>query len=170
MTPTVLYQKQTSSGVFSQDPRVGELQTQRFDPDQRSDKFIQAALTIEGKLGNFDITYAGAYLDRKTYQINDYTDYAEAYDALYASSAGSPAISILKTAPVTTSTRASTSSAPIISAKQARNCASHRRRTSVSASSPGCSISGRATRSIRTTKSPGSPTPCQSMVCPELCG
>ena len=88
VTPTVLYQKQTSSGVFSQDPRVGDLQTQRFNPDQRSDKFIQAALTIEGKLGNFDITYAGAYLDRKTYQINDYTDYAEAYDALYASSGG----------------------------------------------------------------------------------
>ncbi|MBJ7439034.1 MAG: TonB-dependent receptor [Sphingopyxis sp.] len=88
VTPTLLYQKQTSSGVFSQDPLVGDLQTQRFNPDQRSDKFIQAALTIEGKLGNFDITYAGAYLDRKTYQINDYTDYAEAYDALYASSGG----------------------------------------------------------------------------------
>lgn len=83
ITPTVLYQKQKSSGVFAQDPRVGDLQVQRFYPDARSDKFIQAALTIEGKLGNFDVTYAGAYLDRKTYQINDYTDYAEAYDDLY---------------------------------------------------------------------------------------
>ena len=34
------------------------------------------------------ITYAGAYLDRKAYQINDYTDYAEAYDALYADYGG----------------------------------------------------------------------------------
>lgn len=84
VTPTILYQKQTSSGTFYQDPRVGDLQVQRFYPDERSDKFIQAALTIEGKLGNFDITYAGAYLDRKAYQINDYTDYAEAYDQLYA--------------------------------------------------------------------------------------
>ncbi|MBN8842829.1 MAG: TonB-dependent receptor [Sphingomonadales bacterium] len=88
VTPTVLYQKQKSNGVFAQDPRVGDLQVQRFYPDMRSDKFIQAALTIEGKLGNFDLTYAGAYLDRKTYQINDYTDYAEAYDALYSSYGG----------------------------------------------------------------------------------
>ncbi len=83
ITPTVLYQKQKSHGTFVQDPLVGELQVQRFYPDKRSDKFIQAALTIEGKIGNFDLTYAGAYLDRKTYQINDYTDYSEAYDALY---------------------------------------------------------------------------------------
>ena len=88
ITPTVLYQKQKSHGTFAQDPLVGDLQVQRFYPDSRSDKFIQAALTIEGKLGNFDVTYAGAYLDRKTYQINDYTDYAEAYDALYASYGG----------------------------------------------------------------------------------
>ena len=88
VTPTLLYQKQTSSGTFAQDPRVGDLKVQRFYPDERSDKFIQAALTIEGKLGNFDLTYAGAYLDRKAYQINDYTDYAEAYDQLYESVGG----------------------------------------------------------------------------------
>ncbi|WP_255265855.1 TonB-dependent receptor [Sphingopyxis terrae] len=84
VTPTLLYQHQKSNGTFAQDPRVGDLQVQRFYPDMRTDKFIQAALTIEGKLGNFDVTYAGAYLDRKAYQINDYTDYAEAYDQLYA--------------------------------------------------------------------------------------
>ncbi len=88
VTPTVLYQKQKSHGTFYQDPRVGDLQVQRFYPDMRTDKFIQAALTVEGKIGNFDITYAGAYLDRKAYQINDYTDYAEAYDALYADYGG----------------------------------------------------------------------------------
>ena len=88
VTPTVLYQKQKSSGTFAQDPRVGDLQVQRFYPDARRDKFIQAALTVEGKIGNFDLTYAGAYLDRKAYQINDYTDYAEAYDALYADYGG----------------------------------------------------------------------------------
>lgn len=88
ITPTVLYQKQKSNGTFAQDPRVGDLQTQRFYPDMRTDKFIQAALTIEGKIGNFDLTYAGAYLDRKAYQINDYTDYSEAYDALYADYGG----------------------------------------------------------------------------------
>ncbi|HMN53200.1 MAG TPA: TonB-dependent receptor [Sphingopyxis sp.] len=88
ITPTLLFQKQKSHGTFAQDPLVGELQTQRFYPDMRTDKFIQAALTVEGKIGNFDITYAGAYLDRKAYQINDYTDYAEAYDRLYEEQGG----------------------------------------------------------------------------------
>jgi outer membrane receptor protein involved in Fe transport len=88
ITPTVLYQKQKNNGTYAQDPRVGDLKVQRFYPDNRTDKFIQAALTIEGKVGNFDVTYAGAYLDRKAYQINDYTDYAEAYDELYESVGG----------------------------------------------------------------------------------
>ena len=88
VTPTVLYQKQTSQGTFVQDPRVGDLQVQRFYPDYRRDRFVQAALTIEGKVGNFDVTYAGAYLDRKAFQANDYTDYSEAYDALYADYGG----------------------------------------------------------------------------------
>jgi iron complex outermembrane recepter protein len=88
VTPTVLYQQQKNNGVYSYDPRVGDLKVQRFLPDNRSDKFIQAAMTIEGKLGNWDLTYAGAYLDRKTASANDYTDYAEAYDALYESSGG----------------------------------------------------------------------------------
>lgn len=88
VTPTILYQKQKNNGVYTQDPKVGDLQVQRFFPDNRDDRFVQAALTIEGKIGNFDVTYAGAYLDRKDNQVNDYTDYAEAYDALYASSGG----------------------------------------------------------------------------------
>ena len=71
VTPTVLYQKQTSQGTFVQDPRVGDLQVQRFYPDYRRDRFVQAALTIEGKVGNFDVTYAGASLDRTAFQAND---------------------------------------------------------------------------------------------------
>ena len=61
---------------------------QHFFPEYRADKFMQAALTVEGKLGNWDVTYAGAYLDRKDSQSSDYTDYAEAYDSLYASAGG----------------------------------------------------------------------------------
>jgi outer membrane receptor protein involved in Fe transport len=45
-------------------------------------------LTIEGKIGNWDITYAGAFLDRTTSSATDYTDYSEAYDSLYASVGG----------------------------------------------------------------------------------
>lgn len=88
MTPSVLFQKLENKGSFAYDPSQGKLKVNRFANEFRNDKFIQAALTIEGKLGNWDITYAGAYLDRKTKSFNDYTDYAEAYDALYASYGG----------------------------------------------------------------------------------
>jgi hypothetical protein len=85
VTPTVMYQDTKSHGSYGYDPRVGDLQVQHFLPEYRSDIFAQAALTIEGKLGNWDVTYAGAYLDRKDIQSSDYTDYAEAYDSLYSS-------------------------------------------------------------------------------------
>ncbi|UVO51615.1 TonB-dependent receptor [Sphingomonas sp. SUN019] len=88
VTPTVLYQDTRSNGSYAFDPLVGDLQVQRFYPEYRRDRFIQGALTIEGQLGNWDVTYAGAYLDRKAAQSSDYTDYSEAYDSLYSSVGG----------------------------------------------------------------------------------
>jgi iron complex outermembrane recepter protein len=87
-TPTVLYQETKSKGGFGTDTKLGDLQVQHFGPESRKDRFIQGALTIEGKIGNWDLTYAGAYLDRKVRGTSDYTDYAEAYDSLYASVGG----------------------------------------------------------------------------------
>ena len=52
------------------------------------DRFWQAALTVEGKIHNFDVTYAGAYMDHPNYAVSDYTDYADAYDRLYSSVGG----------------------------------------------------------------------------------
>ncbi len=88
VTPTVYYQEQHNKGVFGFEPSVGDLQVQRFYPDYSDDRFVQAALTIEGKIGSWDATYAGAYADRKISSAGDYTDYAEAYDELYASAGG----------------------------------------------------------------------------------
>lgn len=88
VTPQFMYQETKSHGSYGYDPSVGDLQVQHFFPEFRNDKFWQAALTIEGKLGNWDATYAGAYLDRKTFQSSDYTDYSEAYDSLYQSVGG----------------------------------------------------------------------------------
>ncbi len=88
VTPTVLYQEQRNHGTYGYDPKVGDLQLQHFFPEYRKDRFIQGALTIEGKVGNWDVTYAGAYLDRKTFTSSDYTDYAEAYDSMYSSVGG----------------------------------------------------------------------------------
>ena len=88
VTPSVMYQDTRSHGSYGYDPKVGDLKVQHFFPEFRRDRFIQAGLTIEGKVGNWDLTYAGAYLDRKTYQSSDYTDYSEAYDSLYSSAGG----------------------------------------------------------------------------------
>ena len=88
VTPTVMYQDTRSHGAYGYDPKVGDLQVQHFYPEYRRDRFIQAGLTIAGKIGNWDVTYAGAYLDRKDFSSSDYTDYAEAYDNLYASVGG----------------------------------------------------------------------------------
>ena len=87
-TASVIGQELRTKGRFSKDNTLGDLQVQTFFPESSRDRFIQAALTIQGKIGNWDLTYAGAYLDRKTHAESDYTDYAEAYDALYASAGG----------------------------------------------------------------------------------
>jgi iron complex outermembrane receptor protein len=83
-TPSLLVQKSKNKGSFAYDASVGDLKINRFSDEYRNDRFVQAAMTIEGKIGNWDLTYAGAYMDRKTKSFSDYTDYAEAYDALYA--------------------------------------------------------------------------------------
>jgi iron complex outermembrane receptor protein len=88
VTPTIMHQYSKLHGFYAFDPTVGDLKVQRFRDEFARDKFTQAALTIEGKVANFDVTYAGAYMDRPTYGISDYTDYTDAYDAYYESYGG----------------------------------------------------------------------------------
>ena len=87
-TPTFMYQKTKANGVFFYNPDLGDLKVDRFRKEVTRDRFWQAALTIEGKIHDFDITYAGAYMDRPNYSLSDYTDYTDAYDRLYAASGG----------------------------------------------------------------------------------
>ena len=88
VTPTIMHQEQKTKGVFFMDDALGDLETQRFREEPSKDKFTQYALTVEGKIGNFDITYAGAFMNRPNHSVNDYTDYADAYDAYYESYGG----------------------------------------------------------------------------------
>jgi outer membrane receptor protein involved in Fe transport len=81
-------QEQKSRGAFGFDQSLGDLKVQRFNDDRNRDRFIQAALTVQGKIGNWDLTYAGAYMHRKRNSESDYIDYAEAYDQLYADYGG----------------------------------------------------------------------------------
>ncbi len=84
----VMGQDNRTNGSAGYDPSVGDLKVQTFYPDESHDRFYQAALTLTGKIANFDVTYAGAYMERKINSIADYTDYAEAYDQLYSGVGG----------------------------------------------------------------------------------
>jgi len=88
ITPTVMHQHSTTRGVWYENDDLGDLQTQRFRKEPGVDQWTQYALTVEGKIGDFDITYAGAYMDRPNHGTSDYTDYAEAYDRYYEPSGG----------------------------------------------------------------------------------
>jgi iron complex outermembrane recepter protein len=88
VTPTIMHQYSKLDGFYAFDPTLGEFNVQRFRKEYAKDQFTQAAMTVEGKVWNFDVTYAGAYMDRPTYSIQDYTDYTDAYDAYYESSGG----------------------------------------------------------------------------------
>jgi outer membrane receptor protein involved in Fe transport len=59
---------------------VGDLQLEHFSGDSVEDHFVDTALTIEGKISNFDLIYAGAYLKRHDVSHTDYSDYSLAYD------------------------------------------------------------------------------------------
>ena len=83
LLPTFMYQKATADGSFFMDEDQRDLETVRFRPEIAKDKWWQAALTIQGKLANFDITYAGAFMDRKRFADTDYTDYTDAYNQYY---------------------------------------------------------------------------------------
>jgi len=80
--PQIMGQKQTSDGTFAQESGLGELQVQQFNREHFVDKWFQAALTVSGKIGSFDTTYAGAYMMRQIDGASDYVDYAYFYDAL----------------------------------------------------------------------------------------
>jgi outer membrane receptor protein involved in Fe transport len=89
ITPTIMYQNLKSNGVFWMDQGAGDLNTVRFQNEISKDWFWQAALTVEGKIANFfDVTYAGAYMNRPRYTTSDYTDYTVAYDNYYQSYGG----------------------------------------------------------------------------------
>jgi len=83
VTPTIMHQNNHAEGVFFEDFPLDDLETQRFRKEPTRDKFTQYALTVEGKIGNFDLTYAGAYMHRPTSGVSDYIEYTYAYDLAY---------------------------------------------------------------------------------------
>ena len=83
--PTLMGQVQNTQGSYSQErsgQTTGKLQTVQYNPEGSRDKWIQAAMTIQGTIGNWDVTATGGHLRRKTETQTDYSDYAYFYDAL----------------------------------------------------------------------------------------
>lgn len=82
ITPMVMGQTQISDGSFAFDEEVGDLALNHFYKEHSKDNWWQAALTVEGKIGNFDLTYAYAHLKRNVDVDSDYNDYGFWYDTL----------------------------------------------------------------------------------------
>ncbi|HEY8123571.1 MAG TPA: TonB-dependent receptor, partial [Myxococcota bacterium] len=80
VTPTVMGQLQKADGGFNYDPSIGKRDTTRFQAERSRDGWVQAALTVEGKIANLDLTYAGSFLKRDDDVRSDYSDYSYFYD------------------------------------------------------------------------------------------
>jgi outer membrane receptor protein involved in Fe transport len=83
ITPQLVAQHQKSHGSFLYDPNAGDLEVHDFTPEYNLDEWYQAALTIQGKIGNWDLLYSGGYMGRKIRTAADYSYYTVSYDALY---------------------------------------------------------------------------------------
>tara|TARA_B100001123_G_scaffold10617_1_gene12786 strand:+ start:2131 stop:4665 length:2535 start_codon:yes stop_codon:yes gene_type:complete len=74
-TVTIAQQTIDADGVFFVDPTLGDLEIQRYTADTIEDEFDNMSLTLEGSFGDLEVIYAGAYTDRTSDQMVDYTDY-----------------------------------------------------------------------------------------------
>ena len=83
VTPAVMAQQTKQDGIFAWDRTVGEKDVSHRFPESTDDAFLQAALTVQGKISNFDVVYAGAHLNRSDNVFSDYTDYSYFYDVNY---------------------------------------------------------------------------------------
>ena len=98
ITPQVIGQVQKANGSFAEERGLGDYQTMQFNPEKLKDKWIQAALTVEGKIANLDVTYAGSYMRRQVDSQLDYSDYAyfynelSGYGAYWYDNAGDPVV------------------------------------------------------------------------------
>tara|TARA_B100001123_G_scaffold96706_1_gene111396 strand:+ start:686 stop:3220 length:2535 start_codon:yes stop_codon:yes gene_type:complete len=72
---TIAQQTIDADGVFFVDPHLGDLEIQRYTDDTIEDEFDNMSFTLEGSIGDLEVVYAGAYTDRTSDQIVDYTDY-----------------------------------------------------------------------------------------------
>lgn len=83
VTPTIMGQRQKVNGNFAYDNTIGKREISHAYAESGDDRWAQAALTVQGKIGNFDLTYAFAHLKRDVDSETDYSDYGFWYDTLF---------------------------------------------------------------------------------------
>ena len=64
-----------ADGVFFADPDLGDLEIQRYADDRIDDTFDNTNWTFKGRFGALEAVYTGAFTDRETVQLVDYSDY-----------------------------------------------------------------------------------------------
>jgi iron complex outermembrane receptor protein len=82
VTPAVVYQHQRTHGDFGFDPKFGDLNVADYFLPRNLDRWYQSSLTVEGKISNWDLVYAGGWFERKVDNLVDYSQYSIGYDAL----------------------------------------------------------------------------------------
>jgi len=90
------YQNLEADGVFTQFPIGSEGQPLKswevtaFSPAFDKDRYNNTALTINGKIGDIKLVYAGSYLSRHIDNQNDYTNYTRSAGGFYYTCWGFP--------------------------------------------------------------------------------
>ncbi len=79
VTPSINYQDADVNGSWQENPEYtgGKHQTSVFFPAWQDENWYQATLTVDGDIGDLNLVYAGAYLDRDVESSYDYSGYAE---------------------------------------------------------------------------------------------
>ncbi|MDE0508460.1 MAG: TonB-dependent receptor [Gammaproteobacteria bacterium] len=64
-----------ADGVFFADPDIGDLEISRFVDEGIKDTFDNTSWTLTGRIADLEVIYTGAFTDRQSDQIVDYSDY-----------------------------------------------------------------------------------------------
>lgn len=85
LTPAINYQDSEINGTWFENPDYtgDDSEVSHFFPAWQDEDWYQATLTLEGKIGDLNLVYAGAWLDRNVDSQYDYSGYSEYLEYLY---------------------------------------------------------------------------------------
>ncbi len=85
VTPGINYQDSDINGSWQDNPGYTgkEHATTVYFPTWSDENWYQATLTVEGDIGDMNLVYAGAYMDRDVVSSYDYSGYSEYLEYVY---------------------------------------------------------------------------------------